>query len=226
MKSPISDWIFRLAVESTSTGVLVTGPQENDCPILYANPYFRQMTGFSEEEILGKNCRFLHGPGTDPTVVNMIRETLSSENVFRGEILNYRKDGRPFWNQLTIAPVKNLEGGSAPYFVGIQQDISLGKEAILERDELISELKALNMGLSRFASTASHEMKNPLSAIIGFSRLLRDNYFSSLGTEGQLLLERISVNANYLNQCLDQLRIFGTLGHAPISLESTHLSNL
>lgn len=114
MKSPISDWIFRLAVESTSTGVLVTGPQANDCPILYANPYFKQMTGFSEEEILGKNCRFLQGPDTDSTVVKRIRETLSSENVFRGEILNYRKDGRSFWNQLTIAPVRDAEGDQPP----------------------------------------------------------------------------------------------------------------
>jgi two-component system sensor histidine kinase/response regulator len=183
------------------------------------------LSGYSEEEIIGRNCRFLQGPASDQAVIAQMHEAIHSALNFRGEVLNYRKDGSVFWNSLTISPVKDAEGKVA-YFVGIQKDITVQKEALLKQDKLIQELKAINTGLTRFALTTSHELKNPLSAIIGFANVLRENYQSTLDHDGQQLLERIAANANYLNQCLDDLRQFGVLGHVPLRGETISLSRI
>lgn len=225
MKSLLPDFIFRNAAESTSTGVLVTDNRLPDNPIIYVNPYFQDLTGYSAGEIIGKNCRFLQGPRSDKAVVRQIHDAVQRMVDFRGELLNYRKDGSTFWNYLTISPVRDA-AGTTPYFVGIQQDITAQKIALLERDKLIEELKAINTGLTRFALTTSHELKNPLSAIIGFADILRERYLTTLENEGRHLLERIGSNAKYLNECLDDLRQLGSLGHAPLIVEPVDLSGL
>ncbi|OFZ13600.1 MAG: hypothetical protein A2Z20_09700 [Bdellovibrionales bacterium RBG_16_40_8] len=96
MKQNIPDNVFKSAVEATSTGVLVTDYQQKDNPIVYVNPFFQNLTGYKEEEIIGKNCRFLQGPETDKQVVANIRNAIKSQNNFRGEVLNYRKNGSTF----------------------------------------------------------------------------------------------------------------------------------
>jgi PAS domain S-box-containing protein len=221
----LTDFVFRSAAEATSTGVLITDPSLDDNPIIYVNPYFQKMTGYAEDEIRGRNCRFLQGPGSDRNVIRTIHEAIRSEINFRGEILNYRKDGSTFWNNLTISPAKD-QFGITQYFIGIQQDVTAQKTALLERDKVISELTAINSVLTRFAQTTSHELKNPLSAIIGFANILRERYVETLAQEGQHLVERIEANAKYLNRCLDDLRQFGALGNSPITLEPVNLSEL
>lgn len=126
MKRVLPDFIFKFAVEATSTGVIVTNNTLDDNPVIYANPFFQQLTGYREDEVIGKNCRFLQGADSDSTVIRQIRDALHANGVFQGEILNYRKDGSPFWNYLTINPVKDSEG-NVPYFIGIQQDITVQK---------------------------------------------------------------------------------------------------
>ncbi|MBK9038271.1 MAG: PAS domain-containing protein [Bdellovibrionales bacterium] len=196
-----------------------------DNPIIYVNPHFQKLTGYSADEIIGKNCRFLQGPESDKTVVRECHDAIHSNVHFRGELVNYRKDGSLFWNHLTVSPVKD-EAGNALFFVGIQLDVTEQKMALLERDKLIEELNAINTGLNRFALTTSHELKNPLSVIIGFAHMLRDRYLASLDQKAQHLLERISANALYLSRCLDDLRQFGSLGHAPLKFEPVNLASL
>lgn len=217
--------IFRCAAEAANTGIVVTDNRLADNPIIYVNPHFQKLTGYRADEIIGKNCRFLQGPESDKTVVRKCHEAIHAKIDFRGELVNYRKDGSVFWNHLTISPVKD-EAGNVPFFVGIQLDVTEQKMALLERDKLIEELNAINTGLNRFALTTSHELKNPLSAIIGFSKMLRDRYLASLDQKGQHLLERIDANAQYLNRCLDDLRHFGSLGHTPLKLEPVNLASL
>jgi PAS domain S-box-containing protein len=225
MKLPLPDFVFRRAAEATSTGILVTDNTAPDNPIIYVNPYFQKLTGYSADEIIGKNCRFLQGPESDKVMVRKIHDAIQAKVDFSGEIVNYRKDGTVFWNHLTISPVKD-SAGQTPFFVGIQQDITAQKTNLLERDKLIGELKAINVGLTRFAMTTSHELKNPLGAIIGFSEILRKRYIATLEDEAKHLLERIGANAEYLNQCLDDLRQFGSLGHTPLKVEPLNLPSL
>ena len=96
--------IFFAAVETTRMPMTVTDPRQADNPIVFANRAFLEMTGYTREEIIGRNCRFLQGPGTEPRAVEIIREGLAAETPFTVELLNYRKDGRSFWNQLYVQP--------------------------------------------------------------------------------------------------------------------------
>jgi len=111
------------ALASASEGVIMTDPNQPDNPIIYANPTFTQMTQYGLEEVLGHNCRFLQGPATNPETVAEIRQGIRERRVIKATLLNYRKDGQPFWNELKIAPVVS-EQGDLLYFVGFQTDVT------------------------------------------------------------------------------------------------------
>lgn len=128
------------AMQSISQGVLIAGP---DQLILTANAAFTAITGYTEAEIQGKNCRFLQGPLTDPGTVRKIRKKLNDGVEFSGEILNYRKDGSLFWNELIISPVKN-DQGHLTHFVGITRDVTARKAA---GEELLSSEQKLEITL-------------------------------------------------------------------------------
>lgn len=114
-----------VALNSVSQGVVISDEHHL---IIYANASFTLHTGYEEHEILGRNCSFLQGPGTDPETVLRIRAALDRRESFDGEILNYRKDGQTFWNDLSISPLADEDGGDLR-FIGIQRDITERKRA-------------------------------------------------------------------------------------------------
>jgi len=225
MKNNLSDFTFKSAVDATSTGIIITDHQAHDEPIVYANPQFLKLTGYNEKEVIGRNCRFLAGPDTNRQTTTKIREAVHREDYFQGEILNYRKDHSTFWNQLTLSPVKNSEGKTT-FFVGIQQDVSVQKKAQQERDLLIRELTTINVGLSKFASTTSHELKNPLASLLLSAGLMKLKYAEFLDHEGKSLLSQVLANAKYLSRSIDELMQFSSLGTAPIAAEPVDLNLL
>ena len=115
------------ALEKAADGLIISDARLPDQPIVYASPAFHALTGYSEADILGQNCRFLQGPETDPAVLVRIREALQSNRPFLGELLNYRKNGSTFWNQLRINPLFD-EHGEVTHFVGVQTDITERKQ--------------------------------------------------------------------------------------------------
>lgn len=116
-------------IDSLRSGVLITDPRLPDNPIIYANPGFTALTGYSTEEVLGRNCRFLQGPDTDPVMLQEIREAISNGRPFSGLLLNYRKDGMPFHNGLVIQPLFD-DRGQLINFVGLQNDVSAPREQL------------------------------------------------------------------------------------------------
>ena len=120
--------VSELALQAISQGVIIAGP---DQLITSSNASFTAITGYSAAEILGRNCEFLQGPDTDPETVEAIRATMRRPAEFSGEILNYRKDGTAFWNELTIAPVFGVDG-TLVHFIGIMRDISTRRSAELQ----------------------------------------------------------------------------------------------
>eukprot|EP00741_Cyanophora_paradoxa_P006823 tig00001042_g6598.t1 len=105
------------------SNLIVSDPRLPDNPIVYASEGFQKLTGYSKEEIVGRNCRFLQGPGTDENTVRAIREGLRQKAPFLAEILNYRKDGTPFWNLLFITPVLDPQGQPFKH-IGVQLDVT------------------------------------------------------------------------------------------------------
>lgn len=102
---------------------VVSDATKPDYPIMYASAGFFKMTGYTSKEVIGRNCRFLQGSGTDPEDVAQLREALQKNTSYCGRLLNYKKDGTPFWNLLTIAPIKD-ETGKVLKFIGMQVEVS------------------------------------------------------------------------------------------------------
>ncbi|MBD2464714.1 EAL domain-containing protein [Oscillatoria sp. FACHB-1407] len=130
-----------LAIENVTTGVVITAPQLPDNPVIFVNPAFTAITGFTPEDIMGENCRMLQGPGTDATVIEEIRQAIAARQPISCTLLNYRKDGTPFWNDLQINPVFDAQG-KLTSFIGLQNDVTARKQAeeALERLRHLHEL--------------------------------------------------------------------------------------
>ena len=111
------------ALRQTRMAMCVSDPRRPDNPIIFANPSFYEVTGYSESEIIGRNCRLLQGPGTDPAHVEQMRKLIRDEKTGVVELLNYRKDGTSFWNAVHIGPIYN-SSGELVYFFGSQWNVS------------------------------------------------------------------------------------------------------
>ena len=111
-----------LTDEEREKSVVISDPALPDTPIIYTSDDFEQQTGYPPHEVLGRNCRFLQGPDTDPHAIEAIRHAIAAETRITIDILNYRKDGTPFWNRLRIRPVFDTSG-KLKYFVGHQNPI-------------------------------------------------------------------------------------------------------
>lgn len=115
--------IYRhLASDEFLRSFVFTDPQKHDNPIVFVNQAFLNLTGYSNDEVVGINCRFLQGPDTDQKTVQSIHEALLRPEAITADLLNYRKDGSTFWNRLRIRPVFSSRG-KLLNFVGIQNPI-------------------------------------------------------------------------------------------------------
>ena len=111
------------AVIAAGLSFTISDPREPDNPLVYVNPAFERTTGYGYDEVVGRNCRFLQGPDTDPETVRQIRQAIKDEDHAVLTLLNYRKDGTPFWNELSLSPVYDGDG-TLTHFVGIQADVT------------------------------------------------------------------------------------------------------
>ena len=111
-----------LDADEVAMSVVFSDPFLRDNPMIYVSEEFETQTGYSAKEAVGRNCRFLQGPDTDPHAVEAIRQALQARTVFATDILNYRKDGKPFMNRLRIRPIFD-ERGELRFFVGAQNPV-------------------------------------------------------------------------------------------------------
>nr|AHZ63924.1 phototropin [Nephroselmis olivacea] len=111
-------------VERIHQNFVISDPHLPDCPIVFASDAFLELTGYSREEVLGRNCRFLQGPDTDKRAVRETRKALDTNTECTVRLLNYTKQGRPFWNMLTMAPVFGADN-QVRFFLGVQIDVSV-----------------------------------------------------------------------------------------------------
>lgn len=121
------NWLQRLGVVF-KTGFIVINPEEDDNPIIYANKAFCEMTGYPMHEVVGRNGKFLHGPKTNMEVSRQIRECIHARKACVKEIVNYRKDGMPFWIEITIQPI-TVEESDAQFMLLLNRDITDRKRA-------------------------------------------------------------------------------------------------
>ena len=177
--------LHHLAVEATTNGVVISDPKLKDNPIIYANPGFLEMSGYSEAEVVGQNCRFLQGSDTEDSTVEEIKRSVKNGESCRVTLLNYRKDGSKFWNDLQITPITDIDGNIVNY-VGVQSDVSSQREIRKQLEEakqkvertaaklLVSEkaAKQANVAKSEFLANMSHELRTPMTSVLGFADVL------------------------------------------------------
>ncbi len=116
-------WRKTRAMEKAPIGIVITEPTRTDNPLVYVNEEFEALTGYSRDEILGENCRFLQGEQTCAERVEKLRTAVDNEEYVEVVLRNYRKDGTEFWNRVTVAPIRD-ESDTVVNFVGFQENVT------------------------------------------------------------------------------------------------------
>ncbi|MCE0965958.1 PAS domain S-box protein [Pseudomonas sp. NMI4491_12] len=133
----INAQLLQSMVDASNDGIVVAEQEGDDTILIYVNAAFERLTGYSRDEILYQDCRFLQADDRDQLGRARIRRALAEGRPCREVLRNYRKDGSAFWNELSITPVR-LESERRSYFIGIQKDVS--RQIALERE--LAELRA------------------------------------------------------------------------------------
>ena len=167
-----------VSVAAAPTGVVISDPNLPDCPIVFANPAFHRITGYPPEEVIGRNCRFLQGPRTDRAAIAAIRQAIADARPIDIRLVNYRRDGKRFVNELHISPVHD-EAGKLLYLLGIQHDVTerVRAEDAARRAQRAAE--RANAEKSDFLAFVSHEVRTPLNGVLGTLSLLLDTPLDS-----------------------------------------------
>jgi PAS domain S-box-containing protein len=180
------------AFDEVDVGITIADATEPDLSLEYVNDAFTEITGYEKSAAIGLNCRFLQGPKTKDARVQEIRDALASESSVRTQLLNYRADGTPFWNELTITPIADDED-EVTHFVGIQRDVTEQKR----RERLI---RVLNRVLR-------HNLRNDLNVISGYA----GEVAAELGDEAPRELDRIVEKANDLSELGETAQLLETV---------------
>ncbi|KOR45275.1 histidine kinase [Xanthomonas oryzae] len=178
--------IFFAAVETTRMPMTVTDPHLPDNPIVFANRAFLEMTGYSADEVIGNNCRFLQGPETDPASISDVRRSIETRSEFATEVLNYRKDGSSFWNALFVSPVFD-DQGNLVYFFGSQLDVSRRRDA----EDALRQAQKME-ALGQLTGGIAHDFNNLLQVMSGHLEVIQ-----MMASAGAGNAERIAFSAEH-----------------------------
>lgn len=206
------------AIDRSPMAVCIADMNLPDQPLIYVNPAFERITGYSPLDAIGRNCRFLQGDLTDQPGVVMIRKALREQKPVTVVLRNLRKDGRLFYNELNLAPIHD-ERGFLTHYVSVGGDVTeriTAEEKISAQNE---ELIVANYNLamarkeaedatrlkSEFLATMSHELRTPLNAIIGYTEIQLAGMAGDLNTEQQDYQGRVLANADHLLNLINDI---------------------
>lgn len=132
---------FAAAMRATRMPMVITDPRQPDNPIVFVNEAFTRLTGYSRDETLGKNCRFLQGPGTNADDVYRLKAAIRDRKSIELDLLNYKRNGAIFWNRLLVSPI--FDGDELTYFFASQHDVTRERaiKAIEDQEEYQNELQ-------------------------------------------------------------------------------------
>ncbi|MHC8365306.1 PAS domain-containing protein [Pseudomonas sp. ZT5P21] len=149
----INAHLLQMVINASNDGIVIAEKEgEHDNILIYVNPAFERLTGYTSEEILYQDCRFLQSGDRDQQALALIREAMSSGGSCREILRNYRKDGTPFWNELSLSTVKNPSDGQT-YFVGVQKDVTVQVKAQQRVTQLEQQVADLQKELAELKAT-------------------------------------------------------------------------
>ena len=190
------------AMNVLGEGITIADMTRPEQPLVYANAGFCRMTGYSLEEAVGRNCRFLQGAETKPEQLEELRRAIREGRSCKVEIMNYKKTGEPFMNHLSLNPIYG-GSGQLTHFVGIQMDVTelcARKVAEAQARAEAGVAEAATKAKSQFLARMSHEIRTPLNGMIAVGQLLaetklspaQDDLVSTIRSSGESLLTLIS----------------------------------
>jgi len=136
--------IFKQAILDSRDGITISDNSRDDQPLIFVNPAFERLTGYTSEEIINRNCRFLQNDDRDQPELQAVQQAIRKGEYCLATLRNYRKDGSMFWNELSISPIYDTEG-SVTHFIGIQKDVTAQKliqEQLQNRNQSLEEMKS------------------------------------------------------------------------------------
>lgn len=153
--------LLRAVVGMSPLAMVLTDPHQPDFPVVFCNRAFCRLTGYSEEETLGRNCRFLQGPDSDPAAIRVLADAVAAQQEVQVDLWNYRKDGSLFWNTMFVGPVFDRDG-TLLYYFGSQIDATARREI----DEARARAQRMDT-LGSMAAGIAHEVNNLMTVIVG-----------------------------------------------------------
>ncbi len=190
--------------------MVITDPRQTDNPIVMANRAFLDASGYDVDEVIGRNCRFLQGPETDLKSVDTIRQAIVNESVLTIELLNYRKDGSSFWNELFLSPIHD-DDGQLIYFFASQLDVS-------ERHKM-HEMQAAERTMLR---EIEHRAKNALALVQGIVRLSQADTVTEFAARVQGRVDALAKAHGVLAEARWRDVPIGRLIHAEVEAFAKH----
>lgn len=197
--------LLESVITNATDSVLITEAEPFDLPgprIIYVNDAFTKMTGYSKEEVIGKTPRILQGPKTNRKTLDRLRKALESWETCEVELVNYKKNGSEFWVNFTIVPIAD-ETGWFTHWIAIERDVTLRKKQEQEREQLIGELTQNINDIRQFAYITSHNLRAPLSNLIGLLNITDDIEISDKSLSE--ILRGFKISTNLLNETVEDL---------------------
>jgi PAS domain S-box-containing protein len=148
----INAHLMQLVINASNDGIVVAEKEGEDNILIYVNPAFERLTGYGRDEILYQDCRFLQSGDRDQPSLESVRMALKEGGSCRQILRNYRKDGTPFWNELSLSTVKS-EADGRTYFVGVQKDVTVQVRAQQRITQLEAELAEARQTIARLNAT-------------------------------------------------------------------------
>lgn len=218
----ISEELFLVyqAIDSGQGPTIITDCNQPDNPIVFANQAFLDLTGYTRDEIMGRNCRFLQGPNTDPDAIAKLRHAVKNKEFLRIQILNYKKDGTPFWNDLHLSPVTNSKG-TVTHFLGLQTDDTERKNREEELRKSREDLARSNQELEQFAYAASHDLQEPLRMITSYLQLIESRYSSAHDEKGRKFIGYAVGGGKRMQDLISDLLAFSRVRAGEVYLRET-----
>ncbi len=209
--------IFVAIVEESPTSVMITDPQGS---IEYVNRKFSMLTGFSREEVIGRNPRLLKSGVQQPEVYTNLWRTIAGGSEWRGELCNRKKNGELYWELAAISAIHDADG-AITHYLAIKEDITERKnmEGLLWQAKATAE--AANRAKSRFLADMSHELRTPLNSILGFSQLLELQGGESLTAKQREYLRWIRDGGEHLLNMVNDVLDLSKVEAGKVDLEKS-----
>jgi hypothetical protein len=209
--------LFAAAIEAAPIGIVISDPALPDNPVIFINQSYTNITGFSRDEAIGRNCRILQGIHTDKETARILSAKVKAQKAASAVILNYRKDGTQFWNDLKINPVFN-KAGKLTNFIAMQSDITAIRATQEDLIRAKEQAERATHVKSNFMAMISHEIRTPINGILGTLSLLQD---TSMSQEQAALINTTLSSGATLMTLINDMLDFSKMEAGKLTLETT-----